>query len=384
MPRATAITSFCLAILLVGLAAGTAGRPPRGPLGREKPRIYDVVVEVQLNTKVQLGALDRMPYNLVDAPIVMPVIFRSTFNRVENESLRGYLWMNGREDKTLAQRTRLDEGFPFGTSLAVIPIARYSGHSLRWQLHYRTQQWSSTIDDAAAQRIAWPKEWPKDVQDGLQPQLYIESNAPIFAKAVEDASQGQLRLVPPYLAAKDLIRYCIRNIRVNGDGVNMGINEQLRSLDMQGALKTVEQGEGTPHDLVCVCIATLRAAGIPARPVIGFRPRPRDRNFRVDVMSWGEFYLPNAGWVPFDPMQLRGNGAMHRKVQQPWIDFGTMERLNERVTLAHHFIPPTAVESPYGPAIWGWDPRPNGDPSSEPIISFSRIDRGQGKEDADE
>ena len=58
-----------------------------------------------------------------------------------------------------------------------------------------------------------------------------------------------------------------------------------------------------------------------------------------------------------------------------------MKDLNRRIPLAYHFIPPTTVESPQNPAVWGWDPRPGGDPSSEQIIKFTVVSRGRGKGD---
>jgi len=307
--------SLALLIAIVALcsAAETSGRPPRGPLKRVEPKVYDVTVDVQLVTSLNRSdVLGRGLYNLEDAPIVFPIIFRNTFSRVKTDSLRARLWLGSHEDLTLPERTRIDKGFPFATSLAVMPVAKYQGPEVRWKLEFRTQVWSSEIDDAAAASIPWPKEWPDDVRDGLRPQRYIESDALIFAQAVKDASNGQLRFVPPYLAAKDLVRYCVDKISVRGDGLNMGLNETLRALEMKGALQTVKDGHGSAHDVVCVCIATLRAAGIPARPVIGFRLKPNDPKYRSEMLSWGEFYLPDAGWIPFDPVSVRNNGAMHR------------------------------------------------------------------------
>ena len=97
-------------------------------------------------------------------------------------------------------------------------------------------------------------------------------------------------------------------------------------------------------------------------------------------MSWAEFYLPDVGWVPFDPMEMRGK-VRSLDVRRPWPDFATMKELNERIPLAYHFVPPATVQSPQNPAVWGWDPRPGGDPSSEQQIRFQISSRGRGVED---
>jgi hypothetical protein len=250
---------------------------------------------------------------------------------------------------------------------------------VRWQVDYRMQSWSSLIDDGAAAQIAWPKEWPKEVQDGLKPQMFIESDDPIFKETVDRVSEGKLRLVPPYLAAKDLIRYAINNIQTVGDGVDLGGQGQIRGIELFGARQAALDGRGTPHDLVCVCVAMLRAANIPARPVIGVQES--EKSGKKEFCTWAEFYLPECGWIPFDPFVMRGKGIRTMDVKRAWPEFGTMKDLNERIPLAYHFIPAATIESPQNPAVWGWDPRPGGTDTSEQAITIGVVSRGKGEDD---
>jgi hypothetical protein len=376
-------------VLLAMLAAPPAGRPPEGPLDRYDPKIYDVSIEVTLTPPLQLNMEDQLPFRLEDTPIVMPVIFMSTFHVVDSDSIRGQLWLDGIEDRTLPGRSRFDTGLPFQTQLAVFPVVQFNGHAIRWRLGYRAQAWSSRIDDDLAGSMTWPREWPSEVQDGLEPQMYIESDLPIFRETVDRISGGELRLVPPYYAAKDIVRHCVMNIRLNGDGLERRNLGMLHGMTVSGAAATVERGVGSPHDLVCVCIAMLRAAGIPARAVVGIEERqearpgdnPLERRSVEIFSSWGEFYLHGAGWIPFDPKELRGR--VHAlDVRRPWPDFGMMKDLNERVPLAFHFIPPASVEVPEYPAVWGWSPRPK-----RPVygvaqtIDLSITSRGRGIDD---
>ncbi|MHC4826930.1 MAG: transglutaminase-like domain-containing protein, partial [Planctomycetota bacterium] len=302
-----------LAGLLV-LASPPSGRPPIGPLERYEPRVYDFTFDVTLTSLWQYDLSLQRDYRLADAPIVMPVIFQGTYSTVHSDSLRARLWLEGREDTSLVNRTRLDDGFPFQTRLAVIPVEQFGGKTLRWQLAYRIQSWSSRLrSETQAASVAWPREWPEEVRDGLQPQMFIESDDPLFAGAVEKASAGKLRLVPPYYAAKDLVRYCINQIRLSGNGKNMGNLGTLRGLELVGARQAANEGIGGPHDLVCVCVAVLRAAGIPARPVIGVEKQKSSlgglKQAGPEFVSWAEFYLPEAGWIPFDPVEMRGKGV---------------------------------------------------------------------------
>ncbi len=337
------------------LLSPPSGRPPVGPLTRFEPRVYDVRFEVTINTDVPFGPDDpRNPINkraardwrfgdvfeVADAPIVMPLIFRGAYSAIKNDSVRAELWLGQTLDRDLPGRLRIDDGLPHHGHLAVLPIVRFRGKTIRWSVSYRAQSFSSRIDDRRAAEIPWPREWPAEVGDGLKPQAYIESDDPIFKATVDRVSEGQLHLVPPYLAARDLVRYCINELQVTGDGVHRGRMRVLHGMELVGAARAARDGRGSPHDLVCVCVAVLRAAGIPARPVIGVEEDKRGRNTFV---TWAEFYLPSAGWVPFDPDVMRGKGIRHRDVHQPWPEFGTMDDLNRRVPLAYHFLPPRAV-----------------------------------------
>ncbi len=374
--------SSVLSVLIgASVVAATAG-PPTGPLQRHDPRVYDLAIDVTITTRSQPDARLYKPFHLKDAPIVMPVIVEGPYSVVDRESLAARLWLGGREDTALAGRRRLDRGFPYETEQAVLTIREFRGMSLRWQLGYRVQVWSSLLpDEAAAAAIPWPANWPKEAREALRPQMYVESEDPIFLQAVEHASGGGVREVPPYLAAKDLIRYSIQRIRPQGGGNNHGRSGALQGLRMIGARQAAARGLGGPHDLVCVCVAVLRAAGIPARPVIGVEKKPRGTGRASEFVSWAEFYLPEAGWVPFDPVEMRGKGIRHLDVRRPWPELGTLERLNRRIPLAYHFMPPAAVESPQNPSIWGWDPRPGGDPGSEQQIHFQITSRGRGVDD---
>jgi hypothetical protein len=376
------------AVLGAVLAGPPSGRPPIGPLERYEPRLYDVKFTVDLNTAIPYGQDDprwgRHPkddrpirfggtFQLADTPIIMPLVFQGTYHRIDHTTVRPQLWLGGQEDRSLGNRFRIDETGPHHGAYAVIPIVQFRGQLIRWSVRYRMKSYSSRINEAGAQSIPWPREWPSEVSDGLAPQLFIESGDPIFKETVDRVSEGKLRLVPPYLAAKDLVRYCINELQLSGSPLYRGRAGVLHGLNVNGAAWAAREGRGNPNDLVCVCVAMLRAAGIPARPVIGVEEDERDR---AELVVWAEMYLPGAGWIPFDPIEMRGKSVRHRNVKDPWPEFGSMKDLNERIPLAYHFIPPKAVQSPQRPAVWGWDPRPKGETAEQRItIGVSSLGR---------
>lgn len=357
-----------------------AGRPPVGPLERIDPKLYDFTYNVTVSTISQAELMNRQNYSLADALIVMPLIYLGTFSRIDGETVNMKLWLGGSEDTSANSRMQIKADLPQHTNLATITIPSFSGMSIRWQIGYRTQSWSSRINDKDAAALPWPQTWPDEVKDGLKPEKFIESDDELIRKTFEKFTNGRIKSVAPYLAAKELIRSSINAIRINGDGTDTGQFGINRGMEVKGAKLALEEGIGSPHDLVCVCVAMLRAANIPARPVIGALEDVTHKD-KEKLVSWLEFYLEGAGWIPCDPNEMRGKNVRGLDVYKPWPEFGTMKELNERITLAYHFIPPIGVQTPRNPGVWGWTPRPGGDPGSEQNIHISITSRGKGVED---
>jgi hypothetical protein len=367
----TAILAAIVGLFATDLLAGPpSGRPPAGALERHDPRIWRVGFEVELH----VVASPQLPrditpdrFNLQGTEFFFPIIRQSTFSSVDPDSLNAMMWLDNVEQSGVNERGRIDDGLPFATSLAVIPLPEFSGDNVRWRFEQSVMVWSSRINDRRAGAIAWPREWPDEVRGGLRPQRFIESDDPIFRETVERISEGQLRMVPPYYAAKDIVRYVLQNVQVSGARTHRGELMVIQGLNVTGARATAMEGMGSPHDVVCLCVAMLRAAGIPARPVVGLERRstgaPGQRT-RLELISWAEFYLPETGWVPFDPVSMQGKG-LHREVHQAWPDFGTIRDLNERVPLAYGFTPARGNMGPGRgvelgerelPSLWSWNP----------------------------
>jgi len=374
------------AALLAALIAATvippSGRPPIGPLERYDPKLYDMTFSVTVVTELPPIATDRRHYALEDAPIVLPVILQGAYSKVRQDSIGGRLWAGSSEVAGAGRNATFDAGFPHHTYLYSMFVPRFYGTELRWEVSYRTQSWSSRIDERAAAELTWPREWPDEVQDALKPSQFIESDRPIFASSIQDLTKGNLRLAPPYLAAKEVVRYTISRFQVSGIGTDFAPGGLIRGLHVKGAAASWDNGLGSEHDLVCTCVAMLRAAGIPARPVIGIEETMNRSGREVETfVSWAEFYLEGAGWIPFDPDKLRFKTINNRDLRDAWPEFGTMDDLNKRIALSYFFIPSATVEAPWKPCVWGWDPRPGGDTGTHPAVNVSMISRGKGEED---
>jgi transglutaminase-like putative cysteine protease len=74
---------------------------------------------------------------------------------------------------------------------------------------------------------------------------------------------------------------------------------------LKGAKFAMENHYGECGDYSALFVALCRAAGIPARPIVGRWATSDPADWHV----WAEFYLPNYGWIPVDPSygDLTGN-----------------------------------------------------------------------------
>jgi len=237
-----------------------------------KDRTYDASCQVLISTRIftdQNANAYRTSFNLTDVIFTLPIIAQGAFSKTDLESLTAQLWLDADEDPNLLSRTRLDPGSLPQTHDAIIPVPQVRAQDLRWHFKMKVKAWSCAIpDESALTRINWPQQWPNEIKPYLQPQLFIESNEVFFRETVENISQGTLQQVPPFLAAKDLIRFAVKQIQLTGDGIRMEEHGAIRGFEVQGALSAAKEGRGSPNDLLCVCIALVRAAQIPARTVV--------------------------------------------------------------------------------------------------------------------
>ena len=330
----------------------TTPRPPRSNeyIAWEKPRRYDITFNVGIHS---LAVRDPL------RPLLMPIVHQGASSYVNLETIEAEVQLHGerldggRGPELINGLGIFNEGMIEAptSGITINPNMLNSATQLRYRVFHEAICYSSEVDEQALQSIAWPSTWPSSVQAALQPQALIESDNPLFANVVQEVSGGDLRLVPPWIAAKELVRHACNTIQKNGETTLYGPGRSIRGLDVNGAMAAAQQGTGTPNDLVCVSVALLRAAGIPARPVIG---RGEDRRGKKRLLVWGELYLPKAGWIPFDPDEIRRKGARHWKVQDDWSEFGSMSDLNRRVPLAYAFAPDNGQAAYDCYAIWGW------------------------------
>ena len=303
------LVAFLVCSVSLGLTAPDVPKDdvPNAPLMRDLPRVYSMRVHVN-NKKQTLG---------------WPLLPRTNWCDTDTDSL-SVQDANGQQIAASIQNMP-----PLDIEWRILPEAT------TYSVSFTAQAYSSILNEEKAITIPWPEEWNDEEELFLQPSKFIESNDSIFQKAVEQ--NGDPKSVPIHIAAKVLIRYCIENIQSTGR-YSHSENNVTTGIDVQGARYTVKEEKGSAADMVCVCVATLRAAGIPARPIVGITNADTVGTKRIDpqYIVWGEYRLPGAGWVPFFPERMRGTVTGLSREEQ-WQGLGTLQWLNRRVPIAFNF-----------------------------------------------
>jgi transglutaminase-like putative cysteine protease len=123
-----------------------------------------------------------------------------------------------------------------------------------------------------------------------QSQYFIESDDPDIARTAGELKGSQTN---PYEIAKTYYQWVMEHMTYQLVG------------GLKGARFALVNGYGECGDYTCLFTALCRAAGIPARPVVGRWATSKKNDWHV----WAEFYLPGCGWVPADPTVEDNSGG---------------------------------------------------------------------------
>ncbi|MEQ8769676.1 MAG: transglutaminase domain-containing protein [Phycisphaerales bacterium] len=332
--------------------------------------------------------------------VVLPTITTTGSAIAVPDSVRGQLFVDGRE----LDNTPTIIGPYQGQTM----YARYEAGPVRADgFRVRQQQdvisYETVYDEDLAKQLPWPDAWPPEADSTFQPQQLVselrsayDNEGPVNDLVRLWTNNEDPTKIPPAELAKYLtkrvwdhvriVRPTISNVpsddglvisaRVDGGTDSRYGGGQVRQQDVgyyvQHADDTATTGEGSENDMAILLTAVMRAAGLPARLVIGYREESED----IQELSssdrnrtWVEFALfdPSANegkgqllWIPVDIVELKQSSSRSRNLNRPWKYFGTNDELDTLIPVSHHFHPPTTVRSYTVPALYGWttDPAP--------------------------
>ncbi len=336
----TTLPSLILAVAMQQSGAAPA-IAPEGPLSRTDGVRHQFTMTVQVN---------YAPATETTAPFVIDLIAEGPWSTLQSEGLSAKI-SAGRDTRKLDAASLCSPPSDLGATTLSIPIPPVQSWPLTVSISGTVQSYSSRFNDAAAMQIGWPETWPTSVRPLLSASELIDPRADIITDAVEQLTKGQVRSVPPVQAAKLIVQDACRRFELT-DPRMLAESSRMRGILVQGAAAAARAGQGTPADLVCICVAMLRAAGLPARPVIGMGSAGFGRRDEFGV--WAEVYLPACGWCPFDPEVISNQSVSSLDATRRWEGFGTMPALQRRIPLSWSFAPDEGQTAFDAWALWGW------------------------------
>lgn len=398
------------------------------------------------------GARDA---NSVAATIFVPVLARSA----SHETLldRG-TWGVRTSGSVSTQRLANPAGQPDLVELehTLSPGDATRNRAIDFEARIPVRTAETVYDDARAARIDWPTQWPEWVRPALRPSAHIPSDHPFVTRLLNDWTGANPRAMPPALLAKHLAKRIIDSVQPNGLGVvhwdSLDSNTfevsgpcdpsfngfpgspsnanphrpTLRSRSAVASLRgfdvyevatirdddgcfvprvrqPIEAGRANPAIIANLYVSLLRAAGVPARVVIGteiasadLAAMPDSNLVRRDaaeivfdsvlidgrftdgvrvatrstlVRFWAEFFLYDersgrGEWIPVDLHRQRAESSRAPDIDRPWRYFGNHDELDEIVPISSVYAPVEAATVSSIPALWGWSTDPTRPPHS--------------------
>ena len=267
----------------------------------------------------------------------------------------------------------------------------------------------TVFNEQKATELGWPAEWPDEPGRFLTPIIDSigsrvdplsavpepEPDASIITDLVNEwTGNNDPKSIPPVTLAKFLAAKVIEHFRSNdrslttpefsafqksltsntgpGNNYNFSYTGFYAGFAVRDVGESVRSRRGSRHDMTLLLTAVYRAAGLPARTVIGVDD---ERSGEDRARSWTEFALHDPDldltvWVPVDIDELRSRGASTSTYMRPWKFFGTNDELHAIAPVSFYFHPPAAYQSFQVPGLYGIRSQAELPYFAEQIITF--------------
>lgn len=301
-----------------------------------------------------------------------------------SDRISGMLDVGGR---TVTGGFRVIDGLQAGARLAAFDAVDILASNLTLRVEVPMTCWETRVDEKRASVVRWPAGgWEPVIEACLKPQTLVESDSAevreLTARWMKEAPGGaDPRNTPPYMLAKYLAGRVVNwyqptghsaaSTRYRGGITGSVYGANVEGYEALGAAEAARTGRGPVLDQANLLVAVYRAAGLPARLVIGVDQRAMAKQadggqvgpVAPVVRAWAEFYLPGTKtsegeWIPVDVSRQREFSSRAPGLGQVWRYFGHNEELDVTVPVSFHWLPPVPCSNMGAPALWGWIPQP--------------------------
>ncbi len=379
-------------------------------------------VYLDRHNTIQREPSPEFPDNL---EFVYPLVYQSSASWSDPAAeVSGSLWIN---DRQLEVKPTIRYAPQTQAPYSIWNFGVKEARVLRFTLKTTATSVDTTFHEQEALKLSWPDEWPEEanvfltpILDSIGEPVLPPLNAPagtdlsvpdesVITDLIDHWTDGHdPKQLSPVLLAKYLTAKVVEHIHSNDRSLvvpnTSGFNSALTNTNGVGSTHSFSRtgfyagfevrradqaalsNRGSRHDMTILLTAVFRAAGIPARSVIGI---DNEESGDDRVQSWTEFALfdPDLDllvWIPVDIDELRGRGIRSARYKDHWKYFGTSDRLHSIAPVSFYFHPPAAYQSYEVPALYGIRSTEELSQIAEQIISFSisrKAVRGDDKKD---
>lgn len=338
--------------------------------GRSHDWTFKVWVTVHSYQHLQPGLAPIIEtLDIATAAVVFPVNRGTASSELDAANVKGVLKF---DDVVVDDQPKYsDSQYHSGTRLGRWEMTNRRGREMQLEVELPMTCWETQFDEEAASRIPWPSApWPPAAASALEPDTkVVDWHDPKVTGLVKQWTDGKdPKSLTPVRLAKFLMGRVLEHCQPSGDGLAFAETGAFRGVDLQSVAVTASTGRGSEHDVTNLLASVYRAAGLPARTVIGYDLTEKKgqnstflsrRRNSAKLRAWVEFCLYDEGsqksqWVPVDVIRMRGSGSRAPALDLPWKFFGENDELDDVVPFAFQYHPPTTVVAHGFPAFWGW------------------------------
>lgn len=342
--------------------------------GRTRDWTLKIWVDVHSYQNVQRDAINIAEIKFDTAAVVFPINRTTATSELDAPSVKGVLKF---DDRVMDDQPKYSDAltppvtYQCGTRIARWEMKSMSGREVELQLELPLRCFEVTLDEPAAMKIKWPGggTLPAALSSALQADAIVDSNDNQVRALVRRWTEGKdPKAILPVKLAKFLAGRVLEHTQPNGNGLAFDQTGLLEGVDLQLVGVTASTGRGSEHDIAVLLCAVYRAAGLPARLVIGYdvtEKKGEDASFlqkranAAKVRAWVEFALYDEAaqkelWLPVDIVRQRSQSNRAPSLDTPWKFFGNNDETDDIMPFAFQYHPPTTVVAHGFPGFWGW------------------------------
>lgn len=285
-------------------------------------------------------------------------------------------------------------GFANGEQLARWDLQAIDTRRLAVSLKGPAITYQARVNEELALGIPWPQTgYPETIAEATKPQPFIESNDPRVVRLMKSWTNNNPQGPNPYLFAKAIAGRVVESFQPTGSDFRFDHTTRFAGVETVGAAEAVKNMRGSDSDMAAVLCAIYRAAGLPARVVVGLDvagspggranvPAPNGvcrANFDPNAIThpllrtWVEFYLYDeannvGGWIPVDIQMIRLSSSRMQQLDREWDGFGGGMCYDHLLPITFHFVPPMTAGEDGLPSLWGWLTTPDATATETEVV----------------